>query len=140
MTRSDVIKVITKELKTYSTANSISLITENVKFDFDSIDEFLELYFMSAYNSEVTLDGKLRLNGIAQINVNVPKDTGTSRALAIIEDLKNIYKTNGILTNDYGSVHLAYVYEDGGSGDSEISNVNDIYYTIYLTIEYKEFT
>lgn len=134
MTKQQIQETITYSLNEYCKEKDISLIIENVSYDFDTINTFIEAYFLSASSDNYTQNGTEELSGIVQVNVNIKKNTGTYIVNEIIEDLKRIFKARGILVNDRGRVHIVRTYESNGG-----SNNSSAYYRKIFNIEYKEF-
>lgn len=129
----DLQKVLTYHLVQYAEDKSLDLALPNVVFEPTIGNTFLNLSFLDSASSDTVLaKGYKRINGIMQIDINVPKDEGTYNLYDIAKDLKEIFEINGILRYKDNLVHLQDVYLSG-------EDISDSWYTKFLTIEYGEF-
>lgn len=133
MDRQDVESVLISYLYQYSLDKEIDVAYPNKVYEPVVNKEWLKVTFLQSKSSDTVLSsGYERLNGIMQININVPKDSGTYELYNISKELKEIFEPNSILRNGNNKVHLQNVYLEG-------ENIEESWFTKYLTIEYSEF-
>lgn len=133
MTRTDLKKILIRKIVEYSTREEIDVAYPNKNYTPKVDSNWLQIFFLNSAPSDTVLaEGYERINGIMQININVPKNTGTNKSDSIVDDLKEIFKTNGILRDSKNLVHLRKVYVSS-------EDYSDNWYTKFLTIEYNEF-
>ena len=133
MTRFDIEQILTYYLSTYAENEGLDVCYPNKVFEPVIGENWLGVSFMQADSSDTVIaEGYERLNGIMQININVPKNTGTYDLYKISDDLKSIFKSNGILSYNGSTVHLQHTYLRG-------EDISDNWFCKFLTIEYSEF-
>jgi len=132
-TRSDIEETLLKSLTTYTTAQSIEVASENKEFSPVIGELYFAIQFLSnAPDNTVLAEGYEQIMGMMQVDIHAPANKGRYATNQQIDALKAIFKTNGIINNTVGTVHLGKVYEGGKVPDS-------VWYKVSLTIEYKEF-
>jgi len=133
MDRFDIEQVLIKYINDYSVQKGIDVAYPNTLYEPTINTKWLKVSFLQSKPSDTVLStGYERINGIMQVDINIPKDTGAYDIYEIYKDLKEIFKTNGILRDGDNYVHLQSVYLEG-------QRVSESWFTKYLTIEYSEF-
>ncbi len=134
MTRQKIKQVLTELVNTFAQDSGIPIRYPNKMYEPELDTTWLEIFYLNSSSNQYTLiSGKEQLLGMLQIDISVPKDTGTYEIDTIIENIKEIFECNGIVRTEVGLVHIGKVYENGGYTSSS-------WYTKSLTIEYSEFS
>lgn len=85
-------QILNYELQQFSITNNIPVAWENIPFDKDINDEFLQVYFLTSEPDENFLTNGNRIKGVLQININVVIEQGTGRIQDLIDLLENHFQ------------------------------------------------
>lgn len=134
MTRKEIQQVLTEEFVKWATEQEVAFYVPNQVFEPVVGQPYVQLWFLEANISDTVLaEGHERINGLMQVDLNVPYGEGESWIFSLYDSFKLIFKTNKKLRNKYGSVQLSKVYLSGQQGERP-------WYTKYITVEYSEFS
>lgn len=133
MTKENIEKTLTAELYALATQHGFDVAYTNKQYDPVIGKPFIAQWFLDSAPSDMTLQaGSERHNGIMQLDITVPYDSGNAGIYTLLNQLQATFKTNSKIRNSQGAVQLHRVYLSGQSMDTE-------WYTRYLTIEYSAF-
>lgn len=133
MTAKKIRQTLTKEFVTWAQTFKIPFAVPNLEFEPVPGEEYLQLWFLDAAPVSYSLaEGHEQLQGIMQIDINVPYGEGEGRVLEIYESLNTVFKSKAVVRNSAGAVRLGRVYLSGTDSKSP-------WYTKFMTIEYSAF-
>jgi len=91
MSQELVKKVLATEVNTFATTNNLSIAWENIPFEPDTVDEYLEFYIMFSNPDNGFLVSGDRIIGVMQLNIYTPLNQGDGRAWQISTLIKNYF-------------------------------------------------
>ena len=133
MTKEQIEKTLTAELYRLSERYSFDVAYVNKEYDPVIGTPYIAQWFLDSAPTDMTLaKGSEKHNGIMQLDITVPYDSGNAEIYRLLAILENSFKTNAKIRNDEGMVQLHKVYLSGHNIDNE-------WYARYMTIEYSAF-
>lgn len=134
MTKEKIEKCLTKALYDMATSKGMQVSYMNSPYSIEVGKAYIQQWFIDASPTDTTLaEGVERHVGIMQLDVNVPSGNGNKLMYEYMENIFNVFKTNGKINNEQGNVRLQKVYARG-------HNLTPPWYTRYITIEYTAFS
>lgn len=133
MTKEKIEKTLTAELYKLSDRYSFDVAYENKQYDPVIGTPYIAQWFLDSAPTDMTLaEGSEMYNGIMQLDITVPYDSGNAEVYRLLAILEKSFRTNAKVRNNEGMVQLHRVYLSGHNTDNE-------WYARYLTIEYSAF-
>jgi len=133
MTKEQIEKTLTAELYKLSDRYGFAVAYANKEYDPIIGTPYIAQWFLDSSPSDMTLvEGSEKHNGIMQLDITVPYDSGMAEVYRLYGLLSQSFKTNARIRNNEGMVQLHKVYLSGQNIDTE-------WYARYMTIEYSAF-
>lgn len=133
MTKENIEKTLTAELYRLSDRHGFAVAYANKEYDPIIGTPYIAQWFLDSAPTDMTLaEGSEKHNGIMQLDITVPYDSGMAEVYRLYGLLSQSFKTNARIRNNEGMVQLHKVYLSGQNTDTE-------WYARYMTIEYSAF-
>lgn len=133
MNEKDIRQVLLTQFVTWATSQNLSFAVSNIEFEPLVGNSYVHLHFIENQPISTALAvGQEMFLGIMQVDINIPQGEGEGEIFTIYDSFKNIFKTNGYISNDKGTVRLGKVYLSG-------ENSENPWHTKYITVEYSAF-
>lgn len=134
MNEKSIRQVLLTQLSIWAISQNIDFATSNITYTPIVGKSYINIHFIDNEPMSMSLASNQEMFlGIMQIDINVPFNEGEGAIFDIYESFKNIFKSNGYINNDKGTVRLHKVYLSG-------SNSENPWYTKYITAEYSAFS
>lgn len=132
MNHYDCQKVLNFNLSEYAKSKGLNIAYPNISYEPKVDETWLKLFYLPSVSEDETFGkNSERIRGIMQVDIFIPRNTGTMKAYAIQTDLQDIFGKHSTVCSNNGIVRITDFDVTAMEEDDWFRLMCEIYYTSF---------